>query len=663
MKVSYNWLSCFTDVPGLEELADILINLGFEVASVEGVKDDTIIDLEIPVSRHDALSIIGLARDISAFTKRPLIPLEIPVLEENLALIPEITIEEPLLCPRYTGRIISNIKVCESPPWLKERLINCGIRPINNIVDITNYVLLELGHPMHSFDYDKLEGGIFVRQGKKGEKLLCLDEREYDVEGAVVIADSKKPIAIGGIIGGEETSVSNETKTVLLEVAYFSPIAIRRVSKKLGIITESSYRFERMVDPDGLIKAQNRAASLIFSLIPEAKIGPISDIYPNPCPALKIKLREKRVNKVLGTSLKGEEMKDILERLGFGIEDDMVMVPSFRGEITREIDLIEEIARIYQYGRIKETMPISPIIPHINKNFIMTRKIREIMLGCGMDEVIAYSFTSNECLERLKIPLGNIVSLASPLSTETSIMTPSLIPGLLEIAKTNISRDQENLSIFQIGKVFEKQREWTSLSGIMTGTKGLNWMDKKRDFTFFDILGVIKRLFLELGIDCNFKTSNIPFTKQGLNIVYNDKICGIAGVLLPEIGEYYGCKKPLFLFELNLGIIISSHKKKVFKEFSKYPKIEIDICLLVPEGIKSENVEEIIKKEGKSLVKDVFLYDIYKGGNIPANHKSITYRITYQADDKTLTMDEIEKIRDNTLKVLQKGLSISLRTG
>ncbi|MEW6679942.1 MAG: phenylalanine--tRNA ligase subunit beta, partial [bacterium] len=577
------------------------------------------------------------------------------------ALIPEITIEEPLLCPRYTGRIISNIKVCESPPWVKERLINCGIRPINNIVDITNYVLLELGHPMHSFDYDKLEGGIFVRQGKKEEKLLCLDEREYDVEGAVVIADSKKPIAIGGIIGGKETSVGNGTKTVLLEVAYFSSIAIRKTSKRLGIITESSYRFERMIDPEGLIKAQNRAASLILSFIPEAKIGPISDIYPKPCPALKIKLREKRVNKVLGTSLKGEEMKDILKRLGFGIKDDMVMVPSFRGEITREIDLIEEIARIYQYGRIKETMPISPVIPHINKNFIMTRKIREIILGAGMDEVIAYSFTSKECLERLGLAL-DIVSLAQPLSADASIMTPSLIPGLLEIAKINISRDQENLSIFQIGKVFEKNREETSLAGLMTGKKWLNWMDKERDFTFFDALGVIKRLFLELGIDCNFKTSNIPFTKQGLNIVYNDKICGIAGVLLPEIGEYYGCKKPLFLFELNLGIIISSHKKKVFKEFSKYPKIEIDICLLVPEGIKSENVEEIIKKEGKSLVKDVFLYDIYKGGNIPANHKSLTYRITYQADTRTLTMDEIEKIRENTLKTLQNEVSVSLRS-
>ncbi|MEW6006903.1 MAG: phenylalanine--tRNA ligase subunit beta, partial [bacterium] len=570
------------------------------------------------------------------------------------------TIEEPLLCPRYTGRIISNIKVCESPPWLKEHLINCGIRPINNVVDITNYVLLELGHPMHSFDYDRLGGGIFVRQGKKGEKLLCLDEREYDVEGAVVIADSKKPIALGGIIGGKETSVSNETKTVLLEVAYFSPIAIRKASKRLGIITESSYRFERMIDPEGLIKAQNRAAGLILSLIPEAKIGAISDVYPKPCLALKIKLRKERVNKILGANLEDGEIKDILKRLGFEIEGDIINIPSFRGEITREIDLIEEIARIYQYGRIKETMPSSPVIPHINKNFIMTRKIREIMLGTGMDEVIAYSFTSKECLERLGLAL-NIVSLAQPLSADTSIMTPSLIPGLLEIAKTNTSRDQENLSIFQIGKVFEKNRERTSLAGLMTGRKWLNWMDKERNFTFFDALGVIKRLFLELGIEANFIKEEIPFAKQGLKIVFNGENLGIAGILLPEKGEYYGIKKPLFLFELNLSLIISHSTKKLFKEFSKYPKIEIDICLLVPKGIKSENVEEIIKKEGKSLVKDVFLYDIYKGGNIPTNHKSLTYRITYQADDKTLTMDEIENIRENTLIALQNEVSVSLR--
>ncbi len=674
MKISYNWLSCLTELPPVEELVDTLVILGFEVSSIEKANDDFILNLEVLISRHDALSIVGIARDISAFTKKPLKFPEIPPLEENLLpithhpspitnhqnLIPEITIDEPLLCPRYTGRLISNIRVSSSPDWIKEHLLHCGIRPINNIVDITNYVLLELGLPMHSFDYNKLSGGIFIRYGKKGEKLLGLDGKEYDIEDSIIIADSKKPVAIGGVIGGEETSVNSETKTILLEVAYFSPIAIRKASKRLGIITESSYRFERMIDPEGLIMAQNRAASLILSLIPKVKIGPISDIYPKPFPALKIKLRKDRVNKILGTNLEDKEIEDILNRLGFKIENDMVKVPSFRGEITREIDLIEEIARIYQYKKIPETMPSSPIIPNVNENFNMIRKIREIMVGCGMNEVMGYSFTNKEILKKLRISLSNVVPLASPLSSDMEIMTPSLIPGLLEIAKTNTGRQNESLSIFQIGKVFEKGGEHTSLGALMTGKERFNWQDKERDFTLYDTLGVIKRLFLELGMDCDFKSKKIPFAKQGVSIISNDKIFGFAGVLLPEIVEYYELKNPLFLFELNIDMAISLRCKKVFKEFSKYPKIEIDLSLLLPKVVKSGNIEEIIKKGAEGLVKDVFPYDIYKGKNIKEGYKSITYRIIYQADDRTLVMERIEKIREKTLEKL-KELNVELR--
>jgi len=663
MKVSYNWLSCFVELPAVEELVDTLIALGFETSGIERKNNDTIIDIEVLVSRQDALSIFGLARDISAFLKKSLKAPEIPYISQNLSLSPQITIEEPLLCPRYTGRIISNIKVSESPLWIKERLLNCGIRPINNIVDITNYVLLELGHPMHSFDYDKLDGGIFVRCGKEGEKLLSLDEREYSLKDCIVISDSKKPIAIGGIIGGEETSVTYETKTILLEVAYFSPIAIRKASKRLGITTESSYRFERGIDPEGLIMAQNRAAGLILELIKDAKIGPISDIYPKPFPPSLIKLREERVNKILGTSLSALEIRDILKSLGFEIDKEFIVrVPSFRQEITREIDLIEEIARIYRYEKIQESIPKSPVIPEINKGFNIIRKIREIMTGCGINEVIAYSFTSKEILNRLGIPLSSIVSLQSPLSSDAEIMTPSIIPALLEVAKTNISRNEENLFIFQIGKVFEKQGEKTSLGALMTGIMRNNWIDKERDCNFFDTLGVIKRLFLELGISYNFIKENLVFAKNGLSVVSNGKTLGIAGVLMEEIAEYYKIKKPVFFFELNLDMLIALTGKKCFKGLSKYPRIEIDLCLVAPDGIKSGEIEEIIKNKSNGLAKGLFLYDIYKGGNIPKNHKSLTYTITYQADDRTLTMDEIEKIRNETLKELKDTLSVSLRS-
>lgn len=653
MKVSYNWLSCFTKLPPIKELLDTLITIGFEVSSVQRVNNDTIIDLEVLVSRHDALCIIGLARDISAFLEKPLKYPEIPTIEENLGLIPEIAIETPL-CPRYTGRIISNIVVSESPSWIKERLSNCGIRAVNNIVDITNYVLLEMGHPMHSFDYDKLKGGIFVRDGKKNERLLCLGGKEYSLEDSIVIADAHKPIAIGGIIGGEETGVTAETKTILLEVAYFSPIAIRKASKRLGITTESSYRFERMIDPEGLIKAQNRAAWLILEIIKDAKIGSIVDVYPEPFPSLLVKLRKDRVNKILGTNLSEDKIRDILTRLEFEVDSSFnVKIPSFRGEITREIDIIEEIARIYNYEKIEETMPQSLIKPDVNENTGLVRKIREIMVGCGMNEVIAYSFTNKETLLKLGFSLENIVSLQSPLSENCEILTPSLITGLLEIARINTSRDVENISIFQIGRVFEKEKERTNLSGIMTGKKAFNWIDGQREFTLYDTLGVIKRLFLEFGIDCEFTKTEIPFLKNGVKVIFNDKPCGIAGVLKEGLKEYYNIKKPMFFFEINIEMLISHHKKKLFKEFSKYPKIELDLCLLVGGNVKSKDIERTIKEEGKGLVQDVFPYDIYKGTR--------TYRVIYQSNETTLVMDEIERIREKTLERLKSALNVELR--
>lgn len=653
MKVSYNWLSCFTELSPLEKLLDDLITIGFEVSSVERKDNDFIIDLEVLVSRHDALSIIGLARDIAAFSGKPLRYPEVPKIGESLTITPEITIENPELCPRYTGRVISNIKILESPPLIKERLLHCGIRPVNNIVDITNYVLLEMGHPMHSFDYDKIKGPIFIRSGKEQERLLCLDGNVYDLKDSIVIADSERPIAIGGIIGGKETSVSASTKTILLEVAYFSPSAIRKAAKRLGITTESSYRFERMIDPEGLINAQNRAAALILEQIKDAKIGPIVDVYPKPFLPLKITLRKDRVNKILGTSLNEENIKDILKRLEFEVDDALqVKIPSFRGEIKREIDLIEEIARIYNYERIGKKMPQSLITGYTNKTFSLIRRVREIMLMCGMDEVITYSFTNKETLQKLGFPLSHIIPLQSPLSSDCEVLTPSLIIGLLEIARVNTSHQEENLSIFQIGKVFEKGREHTSLAGLMTGRKVFNFLDRQRDFTLYDLLGVIKRLFLEFGIDCNFIKKDIPFLKGGLEISFDDKTFGITGVLNEDIQRYYKIKRPIFLFELDVDILISHHKGKVFREFSKYPKVTLDLCLVVPEDIKSKEIERIIKENGEGLVKEVFPYDIYK--------ETKTYRVIYQSDERTLLMDEIKRIREKTLEEL-KRINVGLR--
>ncbi|HAW50421.1 TPA: phenylalanine--tRNA ligase subunit beta [bacterium] len=653
MKISYNWLKSFVHLPNVEELCDILTMLGFEVAQIEKEDSDTTIDLEIPVSRHDALSIIGIARDISAKTNEKLNIPDIPEPPITLDIIPEIKIDEPLLCPRYTGRIISNVSIFESPDWIKEKLIKSGIRPINNIVDITNYVLLEFGHPMHSFDYDKLEGGIVIRRAKNGEKIIGLDEREYVLdEKTLVIADSKKPVCIGGVIGGIETEVTDKTKNIFLEVAYFDPITVRETSKMLNITTESSYRFERMTDYNGVILVQNRTTNLILELIPDAKASSINDVYPNPYPLKKILLRPDRVNKVLGIDLSKEKQKEILERLCFKIEvcngNFIVEVPSFRGEITREIDLIEEIARVYGYEKIKEAMPISPVVPDINGHFNMVKKVKEIMTGCGMDEVITYSFTNKDALE--KIGQNNFVSLLSPLSSETSLMTTSLIPSLLDVFQGNKNRQKEDLSIFSIGNVFKKgPSEHTSLAGLMSGKKKKTWLDEERKIKIFDLLGVIKRLFSEMGIDCSFEKKDVPWLKHGLKILADDKEIGISGIL-----------DETCIFEIDLDMLISLRKTKVFSPLAKYPKIDLDLSLVAKEETKSSDIEEIIREKGRGLVLNIELYDIYKRKNIKQGYKSLTYTITYQSDERTLTMDEVEEIRDDTLKELKK-IGVSLR--
>ncbi|MBU1262200.1 phenylalanine--tRNA ligase subunit beta [bacterium] len=663
MKLPLIWLSDWIDEKfSPAELRDMLISLGLEVVGIEDIDGETVLDLDITVNRGDALCIRGIARDLSCLLKTSLKTPKLAPFSTSLSA-PQITIKEVLSCPRYTGRVISCVKVSESGEWIKKRLQLAGIRPINNIVDITNYILMDIGHPMHSFDYDTLiEKEIVVRKARKGEEISSLDGRVYGLdEDVLVIADKERAVAIAGVIGGQETAVRSETRNILLEVAYFDPISIRKTSKKLGITTESSFRFERMVDPEGLVFAQDYATHLILSLCPEAKVSEITDCHL-PIKEKIVVLRPDRVNKILGTHISSNEMAGILSGLCFEVSPKEsalnVSVPSFRGEIEREIDLVEEIARFYGYDKIEETMPESPVIPHFNKEYQFIERVGEIMVGCGLVEVINVSFVGKDTLILFGFPENDVVKLLSPLSSEKCFLTPSLIPNLLETAQFNVSYGNKNLGLFEIGKCFSKGEERWSLGGIMMGGIEKNWVGEGRDYILADIFGVIKRLFLEIVvIEPEFIQTEMGFLKHCVRI----SDIGLAGIPKDEIISHFQLPSPPFIFELDLLRLLALSKEKRYKEISRYPGIKIDLSFLVKKGIKSGAITEVIKEASYGLAEEVRLYDIYEGKGVPPGFSAYTYAIFYQNNQRTLAMDEVEKIRDVTLKKLKSIFGIELR--
>ncbi|MDI6752110.1 MAG: phenylalanine--tRNA ligase subunit beta [bacterium] len=661
MKLPMLWLSDWIDCRLTPvELRDAFTALGLEVSGISDVEGESVLDLEITVNRGDALSVRGIARDISALLK---LQLKEPKFD-SVSLLnapPKIRIEEQALCPRYTGRLILGVRPTESSDWMKKRLHLAGIRPVNNIVDITNYILMDIGHPMHSFDYDKLIGGeIIIRRAKKEEELLALDGRVYKLdEDILVIADKERPVAIAGMIGGQETAVTSKTKNILLEVAYFDPILIRRTSKKLGITTESSFRFERMIDLEGLVFAQDYATHLILGLCPEANVGEIADLYPFPIKERLVVLRPDRVNKVLGTSIEQEAMKETLSRLGFGVSEDLnIKIPSFRGEIEREIDLIEEIARLYGYERIGETMPVSPVTAHFNKEYQFIERILEIMVGCGPLEVINVSFVGKETLTLFGFEEKEITGLLSPLSTDKCFLSPSLIPNLLETAQFNISRSNKNLCLFEIGKCFLRKDERWSLGGIMVGGIEKNWAGEGRTYLLADIFGVIKRLFAEIvGDEPEFIQSKSGFLRHCVKV----SDIGIAGMGSNEIIDHFQLPSPPFLFELDLSKLLTLSRRKRYKEISRYPGIKIDLSLLVKKGIKSGAIARVIKDTSNGLAEEIRLYDLYEGRSVPSGFSAQTYSILYQNSQRTLMMDEVEKIRDEAVKKLKEMFGVEIR--
>ena len=660
MKISYNWLKEYIDIKNsARQAAEWLTMAGLEVTSLEEKQKDSILEIEVTTNRPDWLSVIGVARELSAVTGKHLKLPKVPKLTAGPGRDRQVKveIEDRILCPRYTGRILDGVNIGASPDWIKERLEAIGVRSINNIVDITNFCLFELGQPLHAFDYDKLTGqAIVVRKARKGERIVTIDgvQRELD-NGMLIIADEKRPVAIAGIMGGLETEVSPSTKTILLESAYFDPISVRRTQRKLGLTTDSSYRFERGVDLEGVSFASNRAASLIIEFC-RARAGVLKDVGVKVSKQGLVKLSLDKVNRTLNLTMTPIAAKRILESLGLKVsgagEEFRVGIPPFRRDLKREEDLIEEIARIYGYDKIPVTIP--RMVGH-SERIGFQRRIEklagELLVQEGLDEIITYSLISKEELGRIAPDEEGIIPIKNPLSSQQEAMRTSLIPGALNAAMFNINRKIEDFGIFELSKIYsrsqdKKYQEKSSLCILMSGRTKKNWRQKS-NVDFFEIKGVIETLFEKLGI-ANYEFSSgaagIFYPLNCARILVNKNEVGVIGEVKKEVLNNFDIKKEIFLCELRFEELLKFvTTEKRFNALTKFLPVKRDISLVIERDISVKELMGTIKETGGPLLKGAELLDEYFGGQIPTGKRGLTFSIEYLAGDRQLTEDQIEK--------------------
>lgn len=680
MLCSEKELGLSDDAAGLMELPTET-PLGTPLSEALGL-DDVVFELEITPNRPDCLNLIGVAREIRAETGNPLKLPTVDLKESSINVrdLTSVTIDAPDLCPRYAARIIQDVKVAESPAWLQQRLESVGIGVINNIVDVTNFVLMEYGQPLHAFDYHKLtENRIVVRRATDSEQITTLDEIERELTpDMLVIADAEKPVALAGIMGGYDSEITETTCDVLLESAYFNPSSVRATAKLLGISTEASYRFERGADPGVVLTALDRAAQLIAELAGGTICDGTVDVYPGQQPLTEIQLRPERVNFVLGTTLEAAEMVQILHRLGFDVDTTeeayQVAVPTFRSDVTREIDLIEEIARVHGYDNIPTTLPKGDIpVPALNPKTEVGRRVKHFLLSAGMMEAVNYSFCDPNCFDRIRLtaddPLRNTLKLRNPLSPEMSVLRTTLTPGLLENAQHNRNHQIDTIALFEIGSVFVhdgEEKEPQRVTGVLAGQIGEGvYSDPHRAPDFFDIKGLVEGMLEVCGVvDWTLQKTDVPTFHPGRNaeVLLGDRRLGVFGEVHPEVLENYDLPYKAYLFEFDLeGLADATTFAKRFEPISIYPKVARDLAIVVDKEILSDMPTELIYTTGGDSIDSVRLFDVYEGEQVPEGKKSLAYTITYHSATETLTDKTVNALHDKVVKRLNRELGAELR--
>jgi phenylalanyl-tRNA synthetase beta chain len=681
MRLVLSWLRDFVDVDApAAEIAERLALRGFEVASIEPLAGgDAVIDFEVTANRPDCLSVIGLAREAATVYDKPLrLPSTEPGAGIPLRSMPigtsdriTVTLDAPDLCPRYAAAV-ADVTIGPSPDWLATRLEAAGVRPISSIVDVTNYVNLELGQPMHAFDIAMLAGSeIRVRRARPGETITTLDGVQRKLEpDMLVIADRDRAQAVAGVMGGAVSEVSAQTKTIVLESAYFDPPSVRRTSKRLGLKTEASARFERGGDIGAQVVAIERAIALMDQIGAGRAVGPVVDCYPQPRAPRRLHLRRERLALLLGAAVPDADVGRILQRLGLEVSATRdgwdVVAPTFRVDLVREADLIEEVGRHFGFDRLEPAFPVvtaaaPPPDPRIPRDHL----VRRVLMAAGLTEAVTFGFIEAKVVSQFA---ASGVAIANPLSAKFDTLRPSLVPGLVEAVAHNRRHGRRDVALFEIGTRFAADGESRAVGLAWTGTAvGNHWSGHARDVDFFDVKGVVEQLAAALNVPLDFapateaflvpgQTASVTVTPGGTS---GGTVVGVLGQIAPAIADARGLppQDRVFVAELSLDALARAYvaKSDATQPLPRYPSVVRDLSIVVADVLPAQIIRGTIQSAGRGTpapLVHVDFFDRYQGAGIPSGRVSVSVRLTFQASDRTLTDQEVQQSVDAILSTL-----------
>lgn len=657
-------------------------DLGKDIVEVLGLREE-VIDFEITPNRPDCLSIEGLGRETAVSLNKPfknprknIDEMNVPNKDEIEGL--KVDISAPDLCYRYIARVVKNVKIGPSPEWMRKRLNACGIRSINNIVDITNYVMLEMGQPMHAFDINSINGKhITVRRAKNGEKITTLDEEKRTLdENDLVIADDEKAVAIAGVMGGLNSEIEKDTQTVVFESAMFYGGNIRKTAKKVGLRTESSSRYEKGLSSENTLRAVNRAVELVKLLGAGEEVEGKIDVYPTKQKINKIKLDVERINNLLGTHLSKQEMIDILEKLDIKVENDMTIAPYFRMDLACIADLAEEVARFYGYDKLETTLiRAGTTIGIRNKEQKIENKIQDVLVYNGFSEIYTYGFLSEKDLEKSKInkeTIENAIKIINPLGDEFRLMRPTTIPSMMQILAGNNNKKNQNVKLFDISRNYRNINGQVEKGEVPLQENILTIGMYGENVDFYILKGIIENILEAANVnhyDIEKETTNESYHPgRCANLKVGNDVIATFGEVHPEVLMNYEINKRVYLAELNITKIVKySRANKKYEEVPKFPAVERDIAIIVDESIEVGELEKAITKKCKKLLKgkksleELKLFDIYRDAKLGENKKSVAYSLIFRDKTKSLSDDEINPVMEEVIKELEEKFGAELR--
>lgn len=643
--------------------------LGKDIKEVFGL-DNPVVEFEITSNRPDCFSIIGLARETAVTFNRPfhLHTPEVKGSGDDIHNYMKVTVDEPALCKRYTAKMVKNVKIGPSPRWMVDRLRSCGIRSINNLVDITNYVLLEYGQPMHAFDMNYLEGGeIHVRRAEEKEKMTTLDGTEHTLDSSMLmICDGKKPVAVAGVMGGENSEVREETKDVLFESATFLGSSVRITAKKLGLRTESSSRYEKGLDTENTVPAVLRACELVEQLGCGEVVDGLIDVYTAKPGTVKIPFEPERINQFIGFNVPVEFMVQALTDLGFVVANGEITVPTYRPDVLCFNDIAEEVARIYGYDKIPSTLMKGEATVGVKTyEQKLEERVKNTLVGCGLHEILVFSFTNPNIFDKLNMddddPRRTAVVISNPLGEENSIMRTTALASMMEVISRNENFKAESVRLFEVGKVYRPV-----LGEQLPEEKHVVTLGMFGGCDFYNLKGIVEVLLNDLGIA---KASFLPKSDDPTfhpgrcaELIAGGKVIGRLGQMHPAVCENYDVENHVYAAELDLDALISlANTDKSYKKLPKFPSTQRDLALIADDGVLAAQIEGIIKKKAGNIFESLTLFDVYKGKQVPEGKKSMAYSVVFRAEEKTLTDEDVNPVVDSILKALSDQLGVTLR--